>query len=268
MNIIENWKRRPRVFTTKPVTPAHIEDLNRTQAGVTGFDLARYQNAHVVMVGAGGIGSHVAAALVRKGIGELTLIDDDVVELKNLTRQLFDRPDVGSFKAVALGRRLAADGLFATKLNCHPRRFQELIETGWVPPAGSILIGGVDNNPSRRALSEAAKAHGLPAIHAAVSRDGNALYVMVEEPGRCCWACAFPRYANDRSYPCNLPGIIDVLQVVAGLIVFGVDTVVCNRNREWTVREIVMDGSMPDRRRTLTPVAECATCGVRSEARG
>lgn len=76
---MEWWQRRKRVFKTRPVGRGLIAELNRTQGAVEGFDLNKYQAAHVVMIGAGGIGSQVASALVRKGIGRLTLIDDDRV---------------------------------------------------------------------------------------------------------------------------------------------------------------------------------------------
>jgi adenylyltransferase/sulfurtransferase len=237
-----------------------MADLNATQAQVAGFDLAAYQAAHIILVGAGGIGSHVAAALVRKGIGRLTLFDDDRVERKNLTRQLFFRRDIGKYKAV-LGRRLVRDGLFPTTIHAHPRRFQEVAER--LPPFenATLFICGVDNNPTRRAVSSYALAHDTPVIHAAVSRDGNQLYVMVQKSGDACWGCAFPHYLNDTAYPCNLPGIIDVLQMAAGLIVFTVDTLICTRPRAWNLRHIYLDGSSPDRSRSIDRRADCALCG-------
>jgi molybdopterin/thiamine biosynthesis adenylyltransferase len=259
---MRSWQLRKRVFNTRPVKQSLISELNRSQSTIHGFDIAKYQTGHVVMIGAGGIGSHVAAALVRKGIGRLTLIDDDKVELKNCTRQLFDRHDVGKYKAVQLGRHLSSEGMFATQIESHPRRFQEMLERGYQPPPGAILIGGVDNNPTRRAVATTAREYGAQAALAAVSIDGNQLYVMVQEPGQACWGCAYPHYVNDRTYPCNLPGIIDVLQVVSGLMVFTVDSLLCGRHREWNVREVVLDGSMPDRSRHVGKRSNCVICGT------
>ncbi len=257
------WSRRKQVFKTRPVGRKLTGSLNETQAKVSGFDLATMQKSHVVMIGAGGIGSHVASALVRKGIGQLTLIDDDRVELKNCTRQLFSRDDVGAFKSVALAKRLSREGLFATTVTSYPRRFQELLEMGVVFPKDALFIGGVDNNPSRLALARYAYEHGVSAIHAAVSGDGNSLYVMTQEVNEACWSCAFPQYVDDRSYPCNLPGIVDVLQIVAGTIVFAVDTLLGNRHREWNVRHIYLDGGMPDRAQMVGLRESCRVCGSR-----
>jgi molybdopterin/thiamine biosynthesis adenylyltransferase len=255
------WQRRTKTYRTSPLRASLLADLNTTQAKVVGFDLAAIQAAHVVLIGAGGIGSHVAVALARKGVGRMTLIDDDVVELKNLTRQHFGRRDVGKYKAHRLARSIADTGLFPTELTAHPFRFQELCERGETFEDATVLICGVDNNPTRKAVCDYALRHRIPAIYAALSRTGNEAYTMVQEPAGACWACAFPHYVNDQTYPCNLPGIADVLMLVAGQIVFTVDTIVGGRPREWNVRETFLDGSIPDRARKVERRADCAVCG-------
>ena len=63
---------------------------------------ARLAASHVAIVGCGGLGSNAAAMLVRCGVGELTLIDFDVVEESNLNRQLFFRDQLGMAKTEAL----------------------------------------------------------------------------------------------------------------------------------------------------------------------
>jgi len=260
------WSRRGRTFRARPVQSALTAELNASQSTVPGFDLAALQAAHIVLIGAGGIGSQVAMAMIRKGLGRLTVVDDDRVEHKNLTRQLFSRRDVGKLKAVQLAKQLRRDGLFPTKIEAFPRRFQELVDRSHDFGKASVLICGVDNNPSRRGVSAFALEHDMAVIHAAVSRDGNQLYVMVQEPGHACWGCAFPHYVNDSNYPCNLPGIIDVLQVVAGFIVFAVDSVVCARPRAWNVRETYLDGSLPDRARLIDRRPDCVLCGAADES--
>lgn len=63
---------------------------------------ARLAASHVAIVGCGGLGSNAAAMLLRCGVGELTLIDFDVVEESNLNRQMFFRDQLGSPKTGAL----------------------------------------------------------------------------------------------------------------------------------------------------------------------
>jgi len=67
---------------------------------------ARLAASHVAVVGCGGLGSNAASMLVRSGVGELTLIDFDVVEESNLNRQLFFRDQLGRPKTEALAETL------------------------------------------------------------------------------------------------------------------------------------------------------------------
>ena len=258
------WGRRSKTYRTSPVRTGLREELNSTQAKIAGFDLSALQAAHVILIGAGGIGSPVAATLIRKGIGRLSIVDDDVVELKNLTRQWYGRADVGKYKAHCLARNLASEGLFPAQLDAHPFRFQEMQKHGHDFSDATLICCGVDNNPTRRAVCRYALDHNVPAIYAAVSRGGNEAYAMVQEPRKACWACAFPHYVNDDTYPCGLPGIADVLLVVAGQIVFTIDTLIGDRNRTWNVRESFLDGSLPDRAREIPRRADCLVCGYQS----
>jgi molybdopterin/thiamine biosynthesis adenylyltransferase len=252
---------RPKLYRSKPVRSGLRKALNETQGKVTGFNLDAMQRAHIGSIGAGGIGSNVGAALARKGVGQITFFDPDLIEWKNTTRQLFDRQDVGHFKTERLARRLSEVGLFPGEFRSVPMHFEEALERGYDFGTFSLLIAGVDNNPSRRAACVYGLEQGIPVIHAAVSVTGGELYVMVQEPGAACWGCAFPHSVNDESYPCNLPGILDVLQVCSGLIVYAVDTLLSDRPRHWNVREVFLDGSLPDRTRTAPRRADCAVCG-------
>src|SRR5437016_3275582 len=69
------------------------------QQRLAGFDQAVYSNSRVVCIGAGGLISQIAPTLVRKGIGSLTILDDDIVEPSNLNRQRFYVKDLGQNKA-------------------------------------------------------------------------------------------------------------------------------------------------------------------------
>jgi molybdopterin/thiamine biosynthesis adenylyltransferase len=65
---------------------AGAEDRQRK---IVGFDQEVFSKNTVLCIGAGGLISHIAPTLVRKGIGRITLLDDDVVEASNLNRQRF-----------------------------------------------------------------------------------------------------------------------------------------------------------------------------------
>jgi len=86
----------PRDTCSLPPTPPNDDSAVR----------ARLANSHVALVGCGGLGSNAASMLVRAGVGELTLIDFDVVEESNLNRQLFFRDQLGLPKTEALAATL------------------------------------------------------------------------------------------------------------------------------------------------------------------
>lgn len=78
----------------------------------------RFQSATVGVAGCGGLGSHVAVALARSGIGSLVLADHDRVDPTNLNRQHYERCDVGRFKVVALKDALHRFNPFVN-IRCH-----------------------------------------------------------------------------------------------------------------------------------------------------
>lgn len=264
------WTRedRERVYRSRPLPQGLWEELNSRQGKVSGFSLDVYQEAELLCIGAGGLGSNILQGAVRKGIRKIFLLDDDEVEYSNLTRQLFFRKDVGKNKALQLGCWLASWALFPLEVAAYPYRFLEALELGHDFSHVRAILCLVDNNPTRKAASLYGLQFGIPVIHAAVSRDGNSLYVAVQEPGKACFGCMLPHALNDESYPCQLPGIIDVLQVASGLVVYALDTILCGRHREWNFRSISLDGSLPDASRLIPKRKDCPLCGGKNENQG
>src|SRR5262249_48037429 len=82
--------------------------LDRQQR-IAGFDQAVYSKSRVLCIGAGGLVGHIVPTLVRKGIGAITILDDDVVEPSNLNRQRFYFKDIAQNKAYALAENLLAE---------------------------------------------------------------------------------------------------------------------------------------------------------------
>jgi hypothetical protein len=81
-------------------TGASISGACDRQKQIAGFDQEKFSKSHVLCIGAGGLISNVAPALVRKGIGALSILDDDDVEVSNLNRQRFYFGDIGQNKAM------------------------------------------------------------------------------------------------------------------------------------------------------------------------
>ena len=100
------------------------------QRKIPGFDQEMFSRSHVLCIGAGGIISQIAPTLCRKGIGRITLLDDDLVEASNLNRQRFYIKDIGKNKAMALAENLQPECIAATEIRGTPLRLEEAIARG------------------------------------------------------------------------------------------------------------------------------------------
>lgn len=211
---------------------------------IPGFDQAAFSKASVLCVGAGGIISHIAPTVVRKGIGRITLLDRDIVEPSNLNRQFFYQRDIGTFKSMALAANLQKECIAPTEICGHALRLEQAIERG-IDLSCDVAICGVDNNPARVAASRFFRFAGIPVIFAAVSRDGDHGYVFVQDKHGPCIGCLFPDMADDDRYPCpGTPAVADILQAMGALAVYAVDTLLMARVRDWNYRRIgLADGS-------------------------
>ena len=126
-------------------------------------------NAHVALVGLGALGGPAALYLAAAGVGSLTLIDDDVVSLSNLQRQvLFGGGDVGRPKTEAGGARLtglnAGIALHAKQERLSAANAAELLS------GAQIVVDGSDSFATRFEVNAACHALGLPLVSGAVGR--------------------------------------------------------------------------------------------------
>ena len=216
------------------------------QRKIAGFAQAVFSRSSLLCIGAGGLISHVAPTLVRKGIGRITILDDDFVEPSNLNRQRFYTKDLGKPKAVALAENLQPECIAGTEIRGLAVRLEEAIASG-LDLACDIAICGVDNNPARVAASRYFRFQGVPVIFTAVSRDGDHGYVFVQEKHGPCIGCLFPDMADDDRYPCpGTPAIADILQAVGALAIYAIDTLLMGRERNWNYRRISLSDSLGD----------------------
>ncbi len=155
-----------------PVGALAPEELIRTArhavlAGIGEEGQRRLAAARVAVVGAGGLGSPVILALAAAGVGELVVIDDDVVELTNLQRQLAHRAaDVGTPKAASAARAAhdLAPGIRVVPVGerLTPGNAAALL-TG-----ADVVVDGSDTFDTRRAVAAATDAAGVPLVWGAV----------------------------------------------------------------------------------------------------
>lgn len=192
--------------------------------GATGQ--ARLANARVAIVGCGALGTHLADALARAGVGRLIIIDRDIVEWSNLQRQiLFDEADAraGTPKALAAGARLrqvnAAIIVEPRVLDLDAEAARDL--TGEV----DLILDGTDAFETRYIINDACVAAGIPWIYSAVvGAEGMTMNCHVADPTDAavytpCLRCVWPEPAPPGSAAtCDTAGVINgAVSVVTGL---------------------------------------------------
>lgn len=183
---------------------------------VGGIGQQKLKAARMAVVGAGGLGSPVIAYLAAAGVGTIGVIDDDVVSLSNLQRQIVHRTaDAGIGKAVNAKR-------FAAELN----PFVEIVPIEARLDAGNaaqlldgyqMVIDGTDNFDTRRIVAEAAEAARLPLVSGAVSMwDGQ---VTVFMPGGRRFADLYPVTPDAADVPsCEAVGVLGAVTGVIGTL--------------------------------------------------
>jgi molybdopterin/thiamine biosynthesis adenylyltransferase len=172
--------------------------------------------AHVVLVGCGGIGSPALQYLAAAGVGQLTLIDDDVVEASNLQRQtIFSTGDIGRGKADA-----AANWVRHFDLALEVRARQARIgagNAGELIAGADVVLDGCDNFATRLAVSDACVKAGVPLTSAALGRfQGQVGNFAGHLPGEPCYRC----WVGDAfdAEDCDTCAADGVLGAMAGMV--------------------------------------------------
>jgi molybdopterin/thiamine biosynthesis adenylyltransferase len=255
------------VYRTKHLrTENGTSTVTARQEKLSRFSQKALRDALVYLIGAGGLGGEIGEALVRKGVGELVILDDDVVEVTNLNRQRFYAADLGKYKAVCLARNLANEGFCRTVIRGYALRLEEAIAQG-IDLSGSVAVCGIDNTPGRVAASTYFRSLSMPVVFTAVSETANNGYTFVQEASAesPCFGCMFTDAIVANTYPCATPAVKDILKVVAGITVYAVDTLLMQRPRSWHYKDIFLDGSIPGRDWPVARRADCTLCGSGQE---
>ncbi|HEY4077125.1 MAG TPA: molybdopterin-synthase adenylyltransferase MoeB [Rhizomicrobium sp.] len=184
---------------------------------VGGPGQARIRQARVLIVGAGGLGSPAALYLAAAGVGAIGLVDDDVVSLSNLQRQiLFRTADVGHPKVEAGAQALKALNPGVQVILHHTRltaaNAMDLI-AGY-----DVVADGSDNFDTRFLLNDACYFAKKPLVSAAVTEfEGQLATYKGYEPGLPCYRCLFPEPPPPGTVPsCSETGVLGAAAGVMG----------------------------------------------------
>ena len=225
----------------------------------------KLEEARVVVIGAGGLGSPAAFYLAAAGVGTLVLADDDVVDRSNLQRQILHtdaRIGVSKVQSAAqtltaLNPRTRIEGLTERVTS---NNIEDLLD------GADVVIDGADNFPARYLLNDACVKLQKPLVYGAVHRfEGQ---VSVFDAGRQrgiapCYRCLFPQPPPADAAPnCSeagvlgvLPGVIGMLQATEALkLILGI-------GEPLTGRLLMFDAlAMRFRETRLAPDPECPVC--------
>jgi adenylyltransferase/sulfurtransferase len=225
----------------------------------------RLLDAHVLMIGAGGLGSPAALYLASAGVGTLTICDGDVVDLTNLQRQIIHRE-------TAVGRPKvdsARDTLLAINPHVRINAIQERVDgprLAQLVASADIVLDGCDNFATRHAVNRACVAARKPLVSGAGIRfDGQLAVFDLRDAQAPCYACLFPESGENEEMRCAvmgvfapLVGIIGAMQAAEAL------KILTDTGQSMSGRLLLLDALTMDVRTVkLQRDPACAVCAAR-----
>lgn len=178
---------------------------------------AKLARARVLLVGAGGLGSPAALYLAAAGVGHLTIVDPDAVELSNLHRQVLHTtarvgvPKVESARATlgALNPHVAVE---ARPVAIDAANAREHVR------GHDLVLDGSDNFPTRYAVSDACVLEGVPYVYGSVQRFDGQLSFFGTADGPC-YRCLFREPPPPGAIPtCAEAGVFGVMPGLVGVL--------------------------------------------------
>jgi molybdopterin/thiamine biosynthesis adenylyltransferase len=179
---------------------------------------ARLLGAHVLVIGAGGLGSPAAMYLAASGVGHITLVDDDAVDLTNLQRQVMHTTERIGMPKVESGRVALREinpevSVSALRERADEQRLRELVRTA------SVVLDCSDNFDTRHAVNRACVAAGVPLVAGAAIRFDGQLSVFDTRHADCpCYACVFPEDSGFEDVACSTMGVFAPLVGIVGAV--------------------------------------------------
>jgi len=161
-----------------------LEDI-----GIEGQE--KFRAAHAIIIGAGGLGSAAAPYLAAAGVGKITLIDHDVVEITNLQRQIMHNHDAIGLSKVASGKRMLSHlNPNVEIIELTQKATSELLDE--LLPQASIVLDCTDNFKTRHLINAACHKHQRPLVSgAAIGFDGQVTVIDPRLSNAACYACIF-----------------------------------------------------------------------------
>jgi molybdopterin/thiamine biosynthesis adenylyltransferase len=222
-------------------------------------------DARALVVGAGGLGSPAALYLGSAGVGHITLVDDDVVDLTNLQRQIAHTTErIGLYKVASAALALAAINPDVQIVPLQSYADAALLDR--LVPQSDVVLDCSDNFATRQLVNAACVKHQKPLVAGAAIRfDGQIGVYDTREAVAPCYACLFPPDSAFEEAACStmgvfapLVGIIGSMQAAEAL------KLLTGTGRSLAGRLLMLDGhSMEWSEIRVARNHSCAVCATR-----
>lgn len=231
------------------------------EIGVEGQALI--QASHALIIGAGGLGSPVALYLGSSGVGRITVVDDDHVDMTNLQRQIaHNMARVGQSKVASIQTAIAAINPEVCVTPIEARADATLLDR--LVAQADVVLDCCDNFATRHAINTACVKHHKPLVSGAAIRfDGQVCVYDTRDAQSPCYACLFAPSAAPEETRCAtmgvfapLVGIIGSLQAAEAL------KLLSGSGRPLTGRLLMLEArSMEFTEIRIGRQSDCAVCG-------
>jgi adenylyltransferase/sulfurtransferase len=218
-------------------------------------------DAHVMIVGLGGLGSPVSMYLAAAGVGTLTLVDDDQVELSNLQRQIVhSHHDIGRDKVDS-----AADRLQAQNPQVQVQRIKQRLDKAGLIAALSdvdVLVDCSDNFATRFLLNEVSKSQKTPLVSGAAIRfEGQVTVYDPRQADMPCYRCLYED-KGELEETCSESGILSpILSMIGGVQAVETCKLIMGIGESLAGRLLILDAlSMSWREIKMKQDPDCPVC--------
>ena len=162
--------------------------------------------ANILIIGSGGIGCTTAELLARAGVGKITLIDADIIEMSNLQRQIaFIEQDIGFYKSEILAKRLRQINPFI-QVKSYTVKLDETNAQALISQQ-DLILDGCDNFTTRYLVNQICTQLNVPLISASAIGFQGQLFMV--EGDSACYECLFPREQHiSESFRCADSGVL------------------------------------------------------------
>lgn len=218
--------------------------------------------SHVLVVGAGGLGSPAVLYLGSAGVGRITVVDDDRVDATNLQRQIAHTMGrIGEFKSESVAQAIAAlntDVQVIPVMQCADDvLLEELVFKA------DVVLDCTDNFKTRHAINRACVKHRKPLVSGAAIRfDGQVSVYDSRSPESPCYACIFPESDLLEETRCSAMGVFaPLVGIVGSMQAAEALKLLCGIGQALTGRLLMLDGkSMEWHQMKLVRDQACTVC--------